>query len=399
MSETWRESTLGDLVNITIGRTPPRAQPQYWTDDLSRPFCTIADMSNGVIDPAREGVTEVAEVEGKAKRVPAGSLLMSFKLTIGRLGFAARDVFPNEAIAWLQPTTPDLTPSFLALYLSSQDLTEGSGRAVMGNTLNGPSLRAIRVSYPDLVEQRRIVDLMHVLDMHVVALRADQSALAEAWAGARREVLTPGTDWADVRLADVADVQLGRMLSKERSSGADLYPYIRNANVQWSGLDLSDLKVMSFPARERERYALRAGDVLACEGGDPGRCVLLREDLPGVYYQKAVHRIRTTQLDPAYLYHWLSECYVTDAIRDLCTNTTIAHLTAEKFRTLPVQFPPTREQQAAIARLLDGFSELQRRLSAELTALVGLRSALLAALMTGEIDVPTSYDALLPEPR
>ncbi len=115
----WAKKTLGEVAEITIGKTPPRKDPRYWTSDLERPFCTIADMDGRLIDPKREGVTALAESEGKAKRFPAGALLMSFKLTIGRIGFAAQDIFPNEAIAWLCTKSPNLDERFLALWLAS----------------------------------------------------------------------------------------------------------------------------------------------------------------------------------------------------------------------------------------------------------------------------------------
>lgn len=126
----WARTTLGDVASITIGRTPPRNESRYWTPDLERPFCTIADMTSWLISPDREGVTALAEEHGRAKRIPAGALLLSFKLSIGRVGFAARDLFPNEAIAWLQPDAARVVPEFLALWLQSHDLTESSGRAV-----------------------------------------------------------------------------------------------------------------------------------------------------------------------------------------------------------------------------------------------------------------------------
>lgn len=170
-------TTLGEVAQITIGRTPPRDQARYWTKDLTRPFCTIADMKAAFIDPLREGVTEAAEAEGKAKRVPAGSLLMSFKLTIGKVGFAKRDLFPNEAIAWLQPMRHDLSAEFLALFLSGQDLSAGSGRAVKGNTLNGTSLRAIPVRLPPVEEQQRIVDLFGAVDKQIEMLTEEAAAL------------------------------------------------------------------------------------------------------------------------------------------------------------------------------------------------------------------------------
>lgn len=180
MNDERRETTLGEIAHLTIGRTPPRGESSFWTKDLTRPFCTIADMPDGGgwFTPGREGVTATAEAEGKAKRVPAGSLLMSFKLTIGRVGFPSVDVFPNEAIVHVQPVNGGpVTKEYLALWLSSHDLTQGSGRAVKGQTLNGTSLRAIRISYPPLSVQRRIVDLIEHLDDQGAALSAQLTAL------------------------------------------------------------------------------------------------------------------------------------------------------------------------------------------------------------------------------
>ena len=189
MSE-WVETTLGDVAEIAIGRTPPTKEPRYWTEDLSRPFCTIADMSGRTIDPRRQGVSELAELEGKAKRVPKGALLMSFKLTIGRVGFAGRDLFPNEAIAWLRPVGSKLDDRFLALALESQDLSAGAGRAVKGNTLNSKSLRAICISHPSLTEQRRIVAVMSAVDAQTTALEAELDALRRVRTDVLNDILS-----------------------------------------------------------------------------------------------------------------------------------------------------------------------------------------------------------------
>ncbi|MCB1006339.1 MAG: restriction endonuclease subunit S, partial [Acidimicrobiales bacterium] len=177
MPNGWTTTTLGELADLVVGRTPPRKEDRYWTDDLKRPFCTIADMDGMDIVPQREGVTDAAESEGKAKRVPAGSLLMSFKLTIGRVATLAIPAVHNEAIVWIKPREGvPVVDRYLALWLSHLDLTESAGRAVKGQTLNGPSLRAIPVELPPLVVQRRVVDLVDAVD--VCSARAGQLAVA-----------------------------------------------------------------------------------------------------------------------------------------------------------------------------------------------------------------------------
>ncbi|HEX6539832.1 MAG TPA: restriction endonuclease subunit S [Candidatus Dormibacteraeota bacterium] len=212
MSDRSREVRLGDIATITIGRTPPRNDPSYWTSDLARPFCTIADMQGGgLIDPQREGVTAKAEAEGKAKRVPAGSLLLSFKLTIGRVGVAARDLFPNEAIAWLEPSIDDVDRRFLALALESQNLGERAGRAVKGKTLNSVSLRTIQLALPPIDEQRRIVGLVDAADAYGASITRAIKAASQARSALAREWFRSGKT-PSVALNSVARITQGNSL-------------------------------------------------------------------------------------------------------------------------------------------------------------------------------------------
>jgi len=162
--EDWTETTLGDIATLYMGRTPSRNSSEYWTTELKYPFCTIADMEGASISPSREGVTERAIHDGKARVAPAGSLLMSFKLTIGRVGFAERDLYPNEAIVVINPDEKKATRKFLYYQLGSMDLTGNSGKAVKGSTLNSSSLARITVYLPPISEQSWIVEIMNSMD-------------------------------------------------------------------------------------------------------------------------------------------------------------------------------------------------------------------------------------------
>ena len=174
--DDWKFARLGDVSKLHIGRTPPRSEAKYWSTNLERPFCTIADMTGRYCRPVREGVTELAENEGKAKRILAGTLLMSFKLTIGRVAFADCDLFPNEAIVSILPDHGAVTAEFLYYFLGSRDLTRESGQAVKGKTLNGASLRSIEVLIPPLSEQREIVDLMDAVERQIESVTSHRDA-------------------------------------------------------------------------------------------------------------------------------------------------------------------------------------------------------------------------------
>ena len=188
--DDWRFARLGDVSTLQIGRTPPRGEAKYWSTDLERPFCTIADMYGRHCRPVREGVTELAEQEGKAKRMSAGTLLMSFKLTIGRVAFADCDLFPNEAIVSILPDRRVVTAEFLYYFLGSQDLTRESGQAVKGKTLNGASLRSIEVVLPSLEEQQEIVNLMDAVERQIESVDSQRDAALKLRSGVLSELLS-----------------------------------------------------------------------------------------------------------------------------------------------------------------------------------------------------------------
>jgi type I restriction enzyme, S subunit len=80
--------------------------------------------------------------------------------------------------------------------------------------------------------------------------------------------------WHIKRLAEVFETQLGKMLSQKAHVGNSPKPYLRNKNVQWGRIEVSDLLYMDFDDRESEKFRLRAGDLLICEGGEPGRAAI-----------------------------------------------------------------------------------------------------------------------------
>lgn len=188
--DDWKFARLGDVSTLQIGRTPPRSEEKYWSTELERPFCTIADMNGRHCRPVREGVTELAEQEGKAKRMSAGTLLMSFKLTIGRVAFADCDLFPNEAIVSILPDRRAVTAEFLYYFLGSQDLTRESGQAVKGKTLNGASLRSIEVILPSLEEQREIINLIDAVERQIESVDSQRDAALKFRSGVLSELLS-----------------------------------------------------------------------------------------------------------------------------------------------------------------------------------------------------------------
>ena len=98
--------------------------------------------------------------------------------------------------------------------------------------------------------------------------------------------------WEYKKLGEVASSELGKTLNKSKDTGK-LYPYICAVNVLWDMIDLTILKHAFFEKEEIDRYSVRKGDLLVCEGGDTGRSAIWEKEEP-VLYQNALHRVRYT---------------------------------------------------------------------------------------------------------
>lgn len=160
--------------------------------------------------------------------------------------------------------------------------------------------------------------------------------------------------WTATLLKRGYSVTLGKMLQPDSKAESDTQlPYIRAANIQWGGVDVSDIKEMWISASERESLLLTNGDLLVSEGGDVGRSAIWNGELKECYFQNSINRIRPQRGNfNKFLYFWI--CAVKDAgfIDILCNKSTIAHFTAEKVQALPVALPSPAEQ-IAIATFLD----------------------------------------------
>ncbi|MGR7921228.1 restriction endonuclease subunit S [Zobellella denitrificans] len=162
-------------------------------------------------------------------------------------------------------------------------------------------------------------------------------------------------DWPLVRLGDHINSCLGKMLDKKKNKGSP-QPYLGNSNVRWGAFDLSDLAEMKFEDSEHERYGLKYGDLIVCEGGEPGRSAIWRDETPNMKIQKALHRIRPKRsLHNFYLYYWFMLSAKSGWLEPYFTGTTIKHLTGKALNELQLPLPPLHYQEAAagILRSLD----------------------------------------------
>ena len=198
--------------------------------------------------------------------------------------------------------------------------------------------------------------------------------------------LPPG--WAMSSIGELTETSLGKMLDAKQATGQHPTPYLRNVNVRWGTFDLSDVATMDIRPVELERVLARAGDVIACEGGEPGRTAVWRRAEP-IALQKALHRVRTGPfVCPDFLALLLRHQAESGELSRLFTGTTIKHLPQEKLRMVRVPVPPIHEQKGIVEAIEEAFSKLDAGEAALRTArqrLKRMRDAVLTAAVTGRL--------------
>lgn len=163
--------------------------------------------------------------------------------------------------------------------------------------------------------------------------------------------------WPKVKLGEIAELDLGKMLDQKKNKGSNR-KYLANINVRWGTFNLDDLKEMPFKDSELERYGLRYGDIVMCEGGEPGRCAIWKDQCPGMMYQKALHRIRPHEgIDHRFLYYHFLLLGRKNGFAGLFTGSTIKHMPKDKLALVEIPLPPLPVQRR-IADILSAYDDL-----------------------------------------
>ena len=158
------------------------------------------------------------------------------------------------------------------------------------------------------------------------------------------------TNWEWVRFGTITTSRLGKMLDKAKNKGTPK-KYIRNVNVQWDNIYIDDVNEMKFEDNELSEFILRNGDLLICEGGEPGRCAIWNK--PGeFYFQKALHRVRTfCNIPEKILAIHLKNDSSNGRLANLFTGVTIKHLPGDKLQQYVIPLMPLNEQTNIIEKL------------------------------------------------
>lgn len=232
LPDGWILKPLGEVSEIKIGGTPSRSDPTFWSSE-GHYWASIADLLQNPITRTKERISDAGVLASNVKPIKAGTVLMSFKLTIGRVALAGVDLFTNEAIAAFAPDEEQLDPGFLYHALPGTASRAETDTAVKGKTLNKTKLRNLSIALPPLHEQRKIAEILSSVDEVIRANEAVIEQTERVKQATLRKLLTKGIEqtrfkqteigeipesWEVVAIGDISKFTSGKLKSKKSLS-------------------------------------------------------------------------------------------------------------------------------------------------------------------------------------
>lgn len=186
----WRVVRLGEVAEIKLGRTPPRQEGRYWQRG-EIPWVSIADLNNGVTTETKEKISQEAfEEVFNSSFIPVGTLLLSFKLTIGKVGILGLPAVHNEAIASIFPYGGKVIRDYLFFLFQSMDFDALLDSYVKGKTLNKQKLLLLPIPLPPPEEQQEIARILQAVDEKIRAEEERKEALERLFRSLLHHLMT-----------------------------------------------------------------------------------------------------------------------------------------------------------------------------------------------------------------
>lgn len=189
----WEEKRLGEIFHLLIGGTPSRDNPDYWdvNNDTKNIWLSISDLKEKYISSSRERISNLGVKKSNVKLIPPSTVLMSFKLTLGRAAISNCPLYTNEAICAFVPIKDgSVDVEYFYQSIAIMNFLEDADIAVKGATMNKAKLLSFHVFLPPLGEQQAIAAVLSTLDSEISALEALKAKVAEQKRGLMDALLT-----------------------------------------------------------------------------------------------------------------------------------------------------------------------------------------------------------------
>ena len=232
---------LNELCEINIGKTPSRNKSEYWGDGSS--WLSISDLKDKFITKTKEEITSKAISECNMKIVPKNTVVMSFKLSIGKTAILKEDMYTNEAIANFPIKNNSLISEYLYYAIKTLNF-DNTDRAVMGATLNKAKLNELKIPYCEINKQKEIVEVLNkaqeLIDKRKEQIEALDELVKSKFIEMFGDPITNPINWEKKKLAEECNIITGN--TPPRKVGeyyGDYIEWIKSDNITDDGIYLT----------------------------------------------------------------------------------------------------------------------------------------------------------------
>lgn len=404
LPQGWEVKKLGDIAEIQIGKTPSRNNIDFFQGENI--WLSIRDLKSKFVSSSSEKISNEAISKTNMKVVPKGTLLMSFKLTLGKTAFAECDLYTNEAIAAIFIKNKNINKYFLDYVLKFTDLEKYVDNTVKGKTLNKQKLKQIEILLPkNIKEQERIVGILDEsfakIDESIKILEQNLLNLDELMQSALQKAFNPLKDnakenyklpqgWEWKSLGEIANTSSGGTPSRNKKE------YWENGNIKWlkSGelndgyIDFIEENITEEAIKNSSAKIFQKGTLLiAMYGATAGKLGILNLDSTTNQAICAfLHKDKNIKFLEKFLFYFLF--FLRDKIIKDSFGGAQPNINQTYIKNLQIPLPPLKEQEQ-IAKHLDFIFEKTKALkelyTKELKDYEELKQSLLNKAFKGEL--------------
>ena len=352
----WKKVKLGDIFNLQMGKTPLRENKLYW-DKGEHNWVSISDMnfSEKYLSSTKEKISDIAVKESGIKLIPKSTVIMSFKLSIGKVKIVKEDIYSNEAImAFIPKENFFIDKNFLYYCLKSLKWNEGINKAVKGLTLNKNLMLQKEIFLPDLAIQKEIANNLDSID-NLLELRKKQLIyLKELSKSLFRNMfgdpLLPRKEWEFLKMSEVGKIISGatpRTNIEEYWNGTHLWITPAEIKEGDNYLYSTERRITEKAIRNTNLELLPIGTVLLSSRAPIGKVAIVGKEM--FCNQGFKNIVPNGKINSIYLYSLLKE--KNEYLQFLGRGATFKEISKEILGNIKIKIPPIELQNKFAERV------------------------------------------------
>ena len=354
------EYRLEELFDLQMGKTPSRNNNDYWRDEGNK-WISISDLSQcgKYISMTKERISDKAVEETGIREIPANTVIMSFKLSIGKTAITSEPMYSNEAImAFHDKHIANLIPDYIYYMFSGKDWNEGTNKAVLGKTLNKATLSKVKVNVCDIDKQRSIVDILDKVSSILESRKKELRMMDELIKARFIELFGDPID----NPKGYPVHQLSEYITSLTSGSRGWAQYCVDDGEEWfitiknvKDCHISSDNMQPVNARdnaEAKRTKVQEGDLLISITADLGRTGVVTKEIAehGAYINQHLSCIRLNRevLNPSFVAHYMESPAGKEQFIAKNQSAVKAGLNFNSINSLKIMVPPLAEQNRFI---------------------------------------------------